>query len=150
MAIYDEEPIKAKAAHDTLAFFKSKDVTECMVYLHKRKASNGTFVNDHHSTFDQFEKSCPTLISNPETYFVVDSAEPIENVKDFTETLISPHCQHWKEAVYEHCNKNANVALCSIPFPAKNLLRNTKIYKHVLASSIKRKDETPNYYELRM
>ena len=55
-----------------------------------------------------------------------------------------------EEAVYEHCNKNANVALSSMPFPAKTLPPHTKIYKPVLAPSIKRKDDMPNCYDLRI
>ena len=58
--------------------------------------------------------------------FVVDSAEPIKNVKYFIDTLRSSHRQHWKEAIYEHYNKNANVALCFMPFPGKKLFHFTQ------------------------
>ena len=81
---------------------------------------------------------------------MVDSAEPMQNVKKITDTLRSPHRRHWKEAIYYHYNKNANVALCSIPFPEKALLSHAKIYKPILAPSMKRKDYMPNYYDLRI
>ena len=80
----------------------------------------------------------------------MDSAEPIQNVKYFTDTLWSPCRQHWKEDVYEHHNESANVSLCSIPFSAKSLSPHAKICKPVLAPRIKIKDDMPNYYDLRV
>ena len=111
MAIYDDEPTTAQGAQDTLAFLRTKDRSTCVLRLRKRTVFNGTLLNEYRSTFDQYEKSRPAIVWTPETHFVVDSAEPIQNIKHFTDTLRSPHRQHWKDADYEHYNKNANVAL---------------------------------------
>ena len=55
-----------------------------------------------------------------------------------------------KEDVYEHCDKSTNVVLRSKPFLTKNLLSHAKTRKLVLTFSIKRKDDIPNYCNLRI
>ena len=94
LAIDDDEPITAQEAQDALEFLRSKNLSKCAIRLHKRTALNGTLLNEHRSTFDQFDNSYPAIICTPETKFVVNSAEPIENVNHFTCTLRSPHRQH--------------------------------------------------------
>ena len=84
----------------------------------------------------------------PETKFVVDSVEPMQNIKCFTDTLRCPHRQCWKEAVHEYYDNKANVSLYYIPFPENNIPPHAKICKPMLAPSIKLKDDMPNYHDL--
>ena len=150
LAIYDEEPITTQGVQDTLAFIRHKEFSKRAIHLHKRTSFNGTLLNECRSTFKQSEKNRLAIIWTPETKFVVGSAEPTRNIKHFTETLRSPHRQCWKEAIYNHYKKNANVVLFFLPFLENILLPHTKICKPVLAPSIKIKDVMPNYCDLRM
>ena len=56
----EEEPITADEVIDTLNYFRKNGITEVVIYLRKRKAHNGTLLNECRSIFNQFELLSPS------------------------------------------------------------------------------------------
>ena len=157
LAINGEGPINAKMAVDIfkeIQLSTSRSVTLDLVLRAEKDTS--TTLSITRAMFDQLPSLLhhrPIIaslhdISERHDHFITAPSKP-EVPKSYFAARKTPYKHNWKAAAWNQFEKNKNMAVFSLPFPAKDLPPDSRIFRSQLIPEIKPTD-VPAVFELKI
>ena len=133
IAVHEDEPITADGVIEYINFLKESGLTSVEFHFVKRSRSSQTDYEDIISAFDQV---CPIVYRLTSRKAIITTIPP-PPCKTFSDILKSKFYSIWKEAAFEHFDKNASVLAFSTPFPIDTLPKSTKVLRSLLVPQLK-------------
>ena len=157
VGINDDSPITAQFVKDQLKLAQQSKDRKVDLYLLKRPLHDGvSTLAGTRAMFDQLPSvlhnrpiiASQHFVPTNHDHFISAPTKP-SRPKTIFDAFKTPFRHNWKVAAWNQFQKNHQIAVFSIPFPAKDVPKDTRVFQSQLIPEIKNTD-VAGMYELKI